>query len=89
MLLCEAESDGEPSLNVTLGPASAVYGIYAAISSFIFQLPVMLVLSEVHTWIRARSPQLPPPDAALAIPISSDAKESTQSNTADGPHCLA
>lgn len=41
---------GTPLLRALLGPQYANLGVVAGISSFIFQLPLMLILFEVHTW---------------------------------------
>ncbi|KAL4458898.1 hypothetical protein ABPG75_013763 [Micractinium tetrahymenae] len=41
---------GVPLLQALLGPSYANLGVVAGISSFIFQLPLMLILFEVHTW---------------------------------------
>lgn len=53
---------GTPLLRALLGPSYASLGVVAGISSFIFQLPIMLVLFEVHTWrqenLRASLPEV-------------------------------
>ena len=53
---------GTPLLRALLGPQYASLGVVAGISSFLFQLPLMLVLFEVHAWrqdnLRAAQPEL-------------------------------
>lgn len=55
---------GVPLLQALLGPSYANLGVVAGISSFIFQLPLMLILFEVHTWreanLRGRLPEVQP-----------------------------
>ncbi|KAI7841279.1 hypothetical protein COHA_005052 [Chlorella ohadii] len=41
---------GVPLLKALLGPQYSSLGVVAGISSFIFQLPLMLILFEVHVW---------------------------------------
>ena len=48
---------GTPLLRAVLGPAYAPLGVVAGISSYIFQLPLMLFLFEVDAWRRAKREQ--------------------------------
>jgi hypothetical protein len=57
---------GIPIYVALFGPASAVYPVFASISSFFFQLPLQLILFEVH---RHRTGLLP-----LESPTKSDLK---------------
>lgn len=51
---------GVPVIRAALGTQYAQLGIIAGISSFIFQLPVMLFFFEVHRWRQERVDQTPP-----------------------------
>eukprot|EP00892_Ulva_mutabilis_P001562 jgi/Ulvmu1/11406/UM075_0068.1 len=47
---------GVPVLRSAMGDQFAKFGILAGISSFVFQLPLMLVLLEVHRWLSMSLP---------------------------------
>lgn len=56
---------GVPILSATLGVAYAYLAILAGVSSFIFQLPVMLVLLELH-WSASPQKKAPDPESGQA-----------------------
>ena len=66
---------GTPLLRALLGPSYANLGVVAGVSSFIFQLPLMLVLFEVHTWreenLRGRLPEHPQPLQQAPVDVPS------------------
>lgn len=70
---------GVPLLQALLGPAYANLGVVAGISSFIFQLPLMLILFEVHTWrqenLRGGLPQVQPGSTPTSIPLDGSEAE--------------
>lgn len=64
---------GVPILAAALGPQYANLGILAGVSSFIFQLPVMLLLLELH-WSSSSSTAS---CAKISTPLDAEAAQST------------
>lgn len=69
---------GVPLIRATLGAQYANLGVVAGISSFIFQLPVMLILLETHAGRQVLPEAAAPDQSDKAAPTEAPAKWLTQ-----------